>query len=423
MRLEVRHALRLLRSEVVQFQRVVRHVVEMEGRLAVPSYFAGAERLDQFPILRPGGKGAISLGSVTAVPLEEKRAIGPPGRLTSQQRREAQAVELHLPRLCHSAEIQQRRGQIDDCGNAIDATAGLELRGPADEAELVNAALERRALPTLKTGIITVVLLAPVVGKEDHDRVFRQFPLFELGQQAAHVVVDVLNHAVDARKIVGVARPGHGVPLLWESVGAEVFSRVVAAILLRHLVRRVRAVEGQVNEERPIALGSQELEGRVGEHVADVAAGLHPRAIVAERGVEIGSPFVHRIRRITGLSQAAAVEDQRFLKPLVHSPHRIIVAEVPLAEDAGAIARGGEHLRQGGLVRVHERPAQVSVRDAGPVVVSSRHQAGSRGRADRHDVKVHQPSALAGQPVHVGRANERIAGCAELAKALVVGKY
>ena len=98
----------------------------------------------------------------------------------------------------------------------------------------------------------------------------------------------------------------------------EVFCRVVPAIFVRHLVRRVRTVEGQIHEERPIALFFDEPHGRRSEHVADVAVGLPPDAVVAEIGVEIGAALVLRVGRVAGRCQAAAVEDQRFLEAAVH---------------------------------------------------------------------------------------------------------
>ena len=71
---------------------------------------------------------------------------------------------------------------------------------------------------------------------------------------------------------------------------------------------------------------------------------------------------------------------------------------------------------------MHQRAAEEGVGHSGAVVVASGHQAGPRGRADRHDVEVGQRHALRGQAVDVRRADERIAGYAEFAEALVVGE-
>ena len=146
-------------------------------------------------------------------------------------------------------------------GNAIHPAAGLELPGPAEETELVDSALEGRAFPALEARVIAVVLLAAVVGEEDHDGVVGQLELVEFRQQPAHVVVDVLDHGIDPGEIIRVVVRSHGVPVLGELGGAEVFAPVIAAIFVRHLVRRVRAVEGEIDEERPIAFLLDELHG------------------------------------------------------------------------------------------------------------------------------------------------------------------
>ena len=308
-------------------------------------------------------------------------------------------------------------------GNAVHLAAGLELPGPADEAELVNAALERRALPAPKARIVAVVLLAAVVGEEDHDRVVSDLEIIELGQQAAHVVINVLDHAVDAGQIIRVVVGRHGMPSLRECRAAEVLVPVMSAILVGHLMRCVRAVECQVDKERLIAFLLDESNCRVGKDVADVAGGFHPLAIVAKRGVEVGAALVRRIWRVARLRQAATVENQRFLKAPVHGTHRIIVAQVPLAEDARAIASGGQHFRERRLIGVHERAAEKGVGDARAVVVAPGHQAGSRGRANRHNVKVHQRHALRGQAIDTRCMDDRVAGYTEFAETLVIREH
>ena len=187
-------------------------------------------------------------------------------------------------------------------------------------------------------------------------------------------------------------------------------------------MRRVRAVERQVHEKRPIVLVLDELDGRVGDDVADIALGFQPRAVMAERGAEIGAALVDRVGRVARLRQPAAVEHQRFLKTPVHRTHRVIIAQVPLAEDARAIAAGGEHFRQRRFVGMHERTAQEGVGHPGTVIVTSGHQASPRGRAHRHDVEIGQRNALRSQAVDVRRADKRIAGYAQFAETLVVGK-
>ena len=110
-----------------------------------------------------------------------------------------------------------------------------------------------------------------------------------------------------------------------------------------------------------------------------------------------------------------------FLKPLVDRPHRRVVAQVPLAEDAGSIAGAGEHLGQGDFVGVHQRPAQVGVDHAGAIVVAAGQQAGSRRRTDRRDIEVLEPDALPGERVEVRRLDLGVAVNTQVAEALIVG--
>ena len=265
----------------------MRHVVKLEGGLAVP-LFSGAERLNEFPILRPCRERPIPLRRIAAVPLEKERAVGPGDLLASQERGEAPAVELHVLRFRHAAEFQHRGGNVNVRGDAVHPAPRFELRGPADEAKLVDAALVRRALPALKTCIEAVVLLAAVVGEEDDDRVVGQMEFVELRQQTTHVVVDVLDHPVHTGEVLRVVLGRHRMPGVGILGGFEVAVRVMLPVFVRYLVRRVGAIERQVQEERLIGLFLDELDGRVGDNVTDISSGFHPLAVVAERRVEIG---------------------------------------------------------------------------------------------------------------------------------------
>jgi len=84
--LELGHAVRLLSGQIVHFQRIVGHVVQLELGLAVP-LVADTEGLNELPILAAGGEGPVAPRHVAAVPLETEHAVGPGARLAAQQRR------------------------------------------------------------------------------------------------------------------------------------------------------------------------------------------------------------------------------------------------------------------------------------------------------------------------------------------------
>jgi hypothetical protein len=105
---------------------------------------------------------------------------------------------------------------------------------------------------------------------------------------------------------------------------------------------------------------------------------------------------------------------------MIHGPQRVVVPEVPLAEDAGAVSRRSEHLRQRYLVRPHHRAADVGIDHARAVVVTPGEQARARGRADGAHVKLSELHALSGDPIHVGRMDLVISVDAEVAPSLIV---
>ena len=125
--------------------------------------------------------------------------------------------------------------------------------------------------------------------------------------------------------------------------------------------------------------------------------------------------------RVGRLADAASLDHQGFLEALVDRPHRGIVAQVPLAEDAGSIAGRGEDFGERDFVGVHQGPAQVGIDDAGAEVVSPGEQTGARRRADGRDIEVLEPDALARELVEMRRLDLGVAVNAQIAEALVVG--
>ena len=155
----------------------------------------------------------------------------------------------------------------------------------------------------------------------------------------------------------------------------------------------------------------------LGEDVAAITLDAFGLAVMLQDRVEVAAAA----GRVGGLPDAAPLEHQRLLKPLVDRPQRSVVAQVPLAEDAGPIPGRRQHLGQRHLVGMHHRPAQVRVHHAGAIVVPAGEQAGARRRTDGRNIKVLEPDALPGELVEVRRLDLGVAVHAEVAIALVVG--
>src|SRR5262249_46857999 len=159
------------------------------------------------------------------------------------------------------------------------------------------------------------------------------------------------------------------------------------------------------------------VDGGVGEGVAAIALRRLRAAVAVEGGVEVaaGARLVGRLR------QAAALERQRLVEALVGRPQGVVVAEVPLAEVAAAVAGRPQQFGERRLVGVQQRAAEEGIDDAGAVVVAPRQQGGPSRRADRADVELRQLRPLRRQLVDVGGFDLVVAVDAEVAVALVVG--
>ena len=137
----------VLGGDVVQLERIVFHVEELEARLLAGA--GGRLGTHELVRLRPRGEGTVGLGLVASVPLEKQSPFGPAGVLNSfQERDQALAVEADAGRRRHAAGIEQRRRQVDMSGDTID-DAGRPGIGRASGYSKERGCRRRR--PTLST--------------------------------------------------------------------------------------------------------------------------------------------------------------------------------------------------------------------------------------------------------------------------------
>ena len=323
-----------------------------------------------------------------------------------QKRQQVHAVDGQALGECGATRGRDGRHDVDEVGDAVNPELGGEPSGPADGARNADPAFVWRALDVPEAGVETSLSLVglraagAVVAHEDEDGVLREPEFVELVQQLADVVVDILDHAVDA---------GEGVVEAHLAIRLDPF--------VTDLERGVRCVRREVNEERLVLVFLDEADRGIPEEVRAVTGVLFLFAVVPELGIEVRVAL-----EVRGLAHPAAVVPQHFFEALVHRPHGVIVAEMPLAEEAGAVAPVTQYLRQGHFLGIHHRPAEVRVDGPRAVVVASGHQARARRRADRAGVEPFHLRPFRVEPIQVGCAQMAIPVRAEVTPALVIGQ-
>ena len=325
-----------------------------------------------------GGHRIFMRGRQAAGPaadmMEEQAVVVPTDRRRGlKQRPEREAFELRAERGREGCpgEVAERREDVQ-VGRQIRHRVRLPFPGPFPEGDGPRAALPDGAFAAPHTGVedIQPVGLAVVV-HEDEDRVVLQFTLPEMLHQPSEVVVEVGDHT----EIRG---------LLVVHLAAE----------WRHELRgggqrRMGRIGGEIAEEGGILALIDEGHGLVEKDVLPeafprfaLAVADHGRVEVHVRTADIGGgPF-----------------EPALLRSIV-----AFAAQMPLADEARAIACGPQDLRQkdGILVQVFSR--QGGVRDAVAELVHARQERRARRRAGRTHVELFEAHALVVQRVEIRR--------------------
>ena len=177
--------------------------------------------------------------------------------------------------------------------------------------------------------------------------------------------------------------------------------------------RGVGQQPGGVGQERVVGVGIEVVRG---VH----RRGSPPAGSVAEEGPDLVEPVGGDGWRVATVDRLAA-ED---------SP--AAAAEMPLAEERGAVTGGLQRPRQRGgagiqpvrhpAARVVAQPGEVRIAVPARGVLAG-HRRDARGRADgMRRVELQEPRAVGGQPVEMRRPDSRVAVAAEIAVAEVVGQ-
>ena len=329
---------------------------------------------------------------------------------------------------------------------------------PVDRREQV-VARARRAGDHLEQ----VGALGAVVAEHDEDRVVVLADLLQMVDQPPDVVVEVLHHAGvqlhllaqhgarRRRQQRGVGHEPHALgelrarghdahldlalqPLLAHRIPAlVVLADMAVAPVLRQVVRVVRRLVRDVGEEglAVAAVGVDEADQLVG-------VGLGRVVVVGQLGQVAAVLGEHRLRRRRGevghVPVAAGAVEQREVALEAARRRNLVgrLAQVPLADHVGVVARVLEQLRQRGdtvvevaLVAEHAalvgRRPLVHVAQAVEVRVDAAEQHRARRRAAGVGVEVGEAHAVLCQGVEVRRAN-LAAERAHVGKAHVVGE-
>ena len=240
-----------------------------------------------------------------------------------------------------------------------------------------------------------------VVGHEHDDGVVGEPELVEAAQQEAEVVVDVGDHAVEAGAVL--VRGGAGVG---------------GGVVRLDVERAVRRVGGDVAVERLIAVLFDEAQALAEEHVGAVALEFRGHPVH-----EVGVVEVVVAPGVADVADAAAVVINGAFEAAFVRAERLAVAQVPLAELAGAVAGLAQGVGQGPLVLAQQRAPADGVPHPGAVAEVAGQQAGAGGRAGGADVEVGKAHRVAVEAVQVGGVDGIIAVAPQVAVALIVGEY
>ena len=337
-----------------------------------------------------------------ALRLDDQRTVGPVFAVGVEQVADVAAIEFDVGGL-QPAEFDERRKDVDVCGQTLDGFPGFDLSvGPADdEGDSVAAVVFRVLLATHAAVVAAAALQAAggaVVGHEDEDRVVGDPLLLEQLHEPGHVVVDVGDHAVElGDRDLPVSFVGLGVFL-----GAE--------------VRAVRRVGRDVGEEGLVFVGLDELHALV---EPDIGAEPFETLMLAVDDVGVVevvvAPVVGRLPNTAGLVIDAVLEAPVFRAV------RVAVAQMPLAEHAGGIAVAAEDIGHRDFATAQHVASLNGVPDADAIGIAAGHQRRTGRCAGGVDVEVVQQRSLAAQLVDIGSLDGRVAGKGHVAIALVVG--
>ena len=235
------------------------------------------------------------------------------------------------------------------------------------------------AFAALHAGVVAVGVWA-VVREINKNGVVGDFEFLELGQDAAHVVVDVFAHRI-----------GTGDCGIVDALGL-----IFPPIPLRDLPGSVWRVVGDVAEKRALVVHLDKLNCRICQRIDDKPIRLHHRTVVIEGGVKVIVPV-------------PSTKAKKLIETLPVRVVGVLRAVVPFAECACHVPRAFQQLGDSDLVRPHDFMPACHAVHPGADVVAPREQTGPCWGTNRADKEPIEANALRRDPIVNRRVDQLVA--------------
>ena len=202
---------------------------------------------------------------------------------------------------------------------------GIELTRQSPKGHGANAAHEGRSLGGAHAGVEDLHSGGAAVVVHEHDEgILGDTQCFDFSHQLADVLIDIVDHA---EEVLGVL--------------AEPFAFIQRRIFRAGMIRSVGRIGRDVRVERPLG-GSLPFDplGRLFEEfVSAIARRLHELAVMKQRGCVVGVTRDVATAAGIALADTTGAMDVDLVKATLVRLILSLVAQVPLAEDARAVAR------------------------------------------------------------------------------------
>ena len=169
-----------------------------------------------------------------------------------------------------------------------------------------------------------------MVGRKDDYGILIQPETFQQFYEPPNIVIDILDHPIDSCDAVIQTHLAIGI-----------------RIFVTDLERIVRRVRRNIDEKGLALMFLDEREGLVKEDIRTVPFRLEFFPFSQQKGVKVA------VWPYGGLPDPSSFVPHGFLKSLIHGPHWVIVTEMPLPKNPGAVPGTSKQLGGSDLIARH----------------------------------------------------------------------